>query len=204
MSRRPIHCVWAVALLLVLVGLAQGRQTASGMSSRPGGGVNHPLRHDLDLIENWARHTESRTYAGTYYAPRGGGVLVLGFTRAPHRNLRTVRAIEGILDPERLVLRNSVPRYSLRALRHTEGLVVRRVVRSPRHKGLVTGWYIDVRRNVLVVRSERTSAARMVLNHVLNASAPVLVRHGERAVGAGTTETAAVPCTTPAPIKRSA
>jgi hypothetical protein len=187
MENKLTRDVLAASLILCLLfpglgGLAQASGKPSGAGFRPGGERSHPLRFDLDLIEHWGRTEGSSTYAGTYYSPRGGGILVIGFTSNGSRGLAEVRRIPGILEPQRLVLRRSVARNSLRDLRQIEERLIHRVVQGTRSGHLVVSWYIDVARNVLVVTSEHVRRAKKLIDHVFGRRAPIVIRSGERKV----------------------
>jgi hypothetical protein len=140
------------------------------------------LSHDLRVIESWSRRTNARFYAGSYYLPRNGGQLVVGFTRRPRAQFAVVRQIPGIWSPPRLVLRKPAPRYSLLVLKKLDSEVAVRLPEGGPLSRLVLGIRVDVMRNAVVATTEDTKALKKVVDRLFGRNAPIHVEWAARSV----------------------
>jgi hypothetical protein len=139
-----------------------------------------PAQRDLRVIDRWADRTGSRTYAGTYAVRRRGGiVLVVGFTRRQRLQLLLVRHLPGVVEPPRLAARRRAPKYSLVALRRVEAKIENARADNAQLHREISGSHIDVKRNKVVVETERTKAVKVILGRVLTPDAPVYVEWSE-------------------------
>lgn len=181
MNRHLLIGLVVVALLAMAGVITQASIGSTEMRTRLGAEKTHPLRYDLALINRWGLSSRPSTYAGTYYSPRRGGVLIVGFTDDRNGSMSEVRSLPGILEPDRLMPRRRPAHYSLRFLRHLEARLLHEVVQPPGYGHLVISWRINLQGNLLRVTSGRVRRAKKVLKAKFGSGAPIVVRYGERA-----------------------
>lgn len=182
MNRRPNFL--AVVAILLFSGACKAEATFA-TSSTPyrdaAAAIAHPIRHDLRMIERWARRTDSHVYAGSYFSPRRAGILRVGFVRDQQSNVEAVRHLPGVVEASRLLPFPNRPTYSLHYLTRLADRIVTRIVEDPRTFQLINGWSIDVRRNRVAVGTEHPRKVRTIIHRVFGPDAPVRVERREGA-----------------------
>lgn len=178
----------ALALCALLVGMAALGPAGSVAWEGPapsvpratGAGVQ---RADLNLVDRWARARWPGIYAGDYPATslpgrrtvREGGYVVVGFTSGAGAHLREARRLPGIQKPARIISFPYRPRYSLRYLLKIRRRIVREIIDSPAHHGLVTSIGTDFESNRIDVSTTDVRKLARVIRQRFGPQAPIHV-----------------------------
>jgi hypothetical protein len=171
-SLRRASVVAILAFSMWVLAMPAGAQAGSE-------GISHygfsGSEHDIKLVNGWCKVHLPGIYAGLYYSSKGGGRLVIGFTKSQPQHLRQVRQLDGLITPKHIVAFSVTPTYSRRELQAFSKRIANAALRRADFEGLVNAVGENVARNVVTVDTEHVHRVRQLLAERYGQNVPILV-----------------------------